>query len=135
VDDFGTGYSSLTYLKRFPVTTLKIDRSFVSGLGSDDDDAAIVTSVINLARAMHLGCIAEGVETEQQRVVLQSLGCAYGQGYLWSPALDIAAFEDWLNRGAAAAPASPGAHSAAPAPPGRHRRAPGSSPARRGLRR
>ena len=97
VDDFGTGYSSLTYLKRFPVTALKIDRSFVSGLGSNSDDAAIVTSVINLARSMGLDCIAEGVETEQQRLVLQALGCTLGQGFLWSPAMDEATFETWIG--------------------------------------
>lgn len=105
VDDFGTGYSSLTYLKKFPVTTLKIDRSFVSGLGTNSDDAAIVTSVINLARSMGLDCVAEGVETEQQRLVLQALGCSFGQGFLWSPALDAAMFETWL--GGAAPPAEP----------------------------
>ncbi len=97
VDDFGTGYSSLTYLKRFPVTALKIDRSFVSGLGSNSDDAAIVTSVINLARSMGLDCIAEGVETEQQRLVLQALGCALGQGFLWSPAMDEETFGTWIG--------------------------------------
>lgn len=97
IDDFGTGYSSLTYLKKFPVTTLKIDRSFVSGLGRDSDDAAIVTSVISLARAMGLDCIAEGVETEDQRLVLEVLGCGFGQGFLWSPAMDIEAFETWLG--------------------------------------
>jgi diguanylate cyclase (GGDEF)-like protein/PAS domain S-box-containing protein len=100
IDDFGTGYSSLTYLKRFPATALKIDRSFVHGLGSNGDDAAIVTSVIGLARAMGLHCIAEGVETEQQRLVLQALGCPFGQGFLWSPALDLAAFELWVSTAA-----------------------------------
>ena len=99
VDDFGTGYSSLTYLKQFPVTTLKIDRSFVSGLGKNHDDAAIVTSVINLARSMGLDCIAEGVETQEQRLVLQALGCSLGQGFLWSPALDAATFATWLGDG------------------------------------
>ena len=96
VDDFGTGYSSLTYLKQFPVTTLKIDRSFVNGLGHNGDDAAIVSSVISLAKAMQLECIAEGVETEQQRLVLQALGCVYGQGFLWSPALPPDALDRWL---------------------------------------
>jgi hypothetical protein len=98
VDDFGTGYSSLTYVKRFPVTSLKIDRSFVGGLGVDDDDAAIVSSVISLARAIRVECIAEGVETEQHRLALQAFGCQYAQGYLWSPALDAASFEAWLRR-------------------------------------
>lgn len=97
VDDFGTGYGSLTYLKRFPATTLKIDRSFVSGLGKHSDDAAIVTSVISLARSMGLDCIAEGVETDEQRLILQSLGCNRGQGFLWSPGLDAATFETWLG--------------------------------------
>jgi diguanylate cyclase (GGDEF)-like protein/PAS domain S-box-containing protein len=100
IDDFGTGYSSLTYLKRFPVTALKIDRSFVSGLGSNGDDAAIVTSVINLARAMQFDCIAEGVETEQQRLILQALGCPLAQGFLWAPALDLPALQLWLSEAA-----------------------------------
>jgi PAS domain S-box-containing protein/diguanylate cyclase (GGDEF)-like protein len=97
VDDFGTGYSSLTYLKQFPVTALKIDRSFVSGLGQNSDDAAIVFSVLSLARAMQLECIAEGVETEQQRLVLQALGGTYAQGFLWAPAMDAATFETWAG--------------------------------------
>lgn len=98
VDDFGTGYSSLTYLKRFPVTCVKIDRSFVSGLGEDAQDSAIVSSVLNLARAMGLECIAEGVETQAHREVLQELGCQLGQGYLWSPALSGEELELWMAR-------------------------------------
>lgn len=77
--DFGTGYSSLTYLKRFPVTSLKIDRSFVSGPGSNRDDAAMVASFNDLARAVQLDCLAQGAETGQQRLVLQALGCVFGQ--------------------------------------------------------
>ncbi len=84
IDDFGTGYSSLVYLKRFPVDELKVDRSFVSGLGTNPDDAAIVASVVSLARAVGLVAIAEGVETAEQLAALQELGCALGQGYLWS---------------------------------------------------
>lgn len=98
IDDFGTGYSSLTYLKRFPVTALKIDRSFINGLGSDEDDAAIVASVISLARAVHLDCIAEGIETDQQRGALQHLGCGYGQGFLWSPARTADDFDQWARQ-------------------------------------
>jgi diguanylate cyclase (GGDEF)-like protein/PAS domain S-box-containing protein len=90
VDDFGTGYSSLTYLQRFPVDTLKVDRSFVDGVsmaGSARGDRAIVAGVIDLAHAFGLTTIAEGVETPEQLETLRQLGCEQGQGYLWSPAL------------------------------------------------
>jgi len=86
IDDFGTGYSSLVYLKRFPVDLLKVDRSFVGGLGQNKDDDAIVQSVITLAHAFGIAAVAEGVETREQLEVLQGLGCEFGQGYLWSPA-------------------------------------------------
>jgi diguanylate cyclase (GGDEF)-like protein/PAS domain S-box-containing protein len=87
IDDFGVGYSSLVYLKRFPVDLLKVDRSFVSGLGQDRDDLAIVHSVIELARAFGISAVAEGIETPEHLAILQRLGCEYGQGYLWSPAM------------------------------------------------
>jgi diguanylate cyclase (GGDEF)-like protein/PAS domain S-box-containing protein len=83
VDDFGTGYSSLTYLKRFPVEAIKIDRSFVSGLGNNADDTAIVDAVVRLGSALNLTVVAEGVETKAQAVALQALGCDRGQGYLF----------------------------------------------------
>jgi len=98
VDDFGTGYSSLTYVKRFPVTTLKVDRSFVTGVDQDTDDAAIVASVVNLAHAVRLDCIAEGVETHAQRAVLQALGCGYAQGFLWAPPMTADAFDRWSEK-------------------------------------
>jgi EAL domain-containing protein (putative c-di-GMP-specific phosphodiesterase class I) len=82
VDDFGTGYSSLLYLKRYPVNALKIDRSFVAGLGIDAVDDAIVSSVIGLARAVGAISIAEGVETPAQLAALRDLGCGFAQGYL-----------------------------------------------------
>ncbi|HVE45360.1 MAG TPA: EAL domain-containing protein [Acidimicrobiales bacterium] len=97
VDDFGTGFSSLTYLKRFPVDTLKIDRSFVEGLGQDQEDRAIVASVVDLAHAFGLTTIAEGVETLEQLDELRTIGCEQGQGYLWSPPLSAEEAEGWIR--------------------------------------
>jgi diguanylate cyclase (GGDEF)-like protein len=83
IDDFGTGYSSLAYLKRLPVTTLKIDRSFVSAMLDDGQDALIVQSTIDLARNLGLWVVAEGIEDEATRVALAELGCHAGQGFLF----------------------------------------------------
>lgn len=103
IDDFGTGYSSLAYLKRFPIGRLKIDRSFVKGLPSDESDAGIVRAIANMARALRLELIAEGVETEAQLQFMKQLGCQQFQGFIKSPALDVVSFESMMD---AARPAS-----------------------------
>ena len=108
LDDFGTGYSSFTYLKRFPVDALKIDRSFVQGLGVDADDEAIVASVVSLARSVGKSVTAEGVETPAQLRALRALGVDAAQGFLWSPALAEDALAGWLaDHDALAATARP----------------------------
>ncbi len=84
VDDFGTGYSSLTYLKKFPVESIKIDKSFVAGLGLEAGDTSIVTAVVQLGHALGLTVVAEGVESPLQLNRLRELGCDRGQGYLFS---------------------------------------------------
>ena len=100
IDDFGTGYSSLSYLKRFPIGRLKIDRSFVQGLPNDVRDAGIVRAILQMAAALGMKVIAEGVETEAQRAFLQDVGCDSFQGFLFAPALDALSFEQRLARDA-----------------------------------
>jgi EAL domain-containing protein (putative c-di-GMP-specific phosphodiesterase class I) len=82
IDDFGTGYSSLSYLHRFPIDTIKIDRSFVSGVASDKSSAGIVRAIIAVARELKLTVVAEGVETEEQLRYLRQQRCDMAQGYL-----------------------------------------------------
>jgi diguanylate cyclase (GGDEF)-like protein/PAS domain S-box-containing protein len=107
LDDFGTGYSSLTFVRQLPVTTIKIDRSFTQHITDRRDDQAIAASVIDLARAVGLRTVAEGVETPEQLAKLHSLGCQAGQGYLWSsalPARDLVARLRCEPQGFASAP-------------------------------
>jgi len=99
IDDFGTGYSSLAYLKRFPVDGLKIDRTFVDGLGTDPDDSAIVAAILSMARALRLRVSAEGVETPTHARELVGLGCTRAQGFLYGPAAPAEDVERWLELG------------------------------------
>jgi EAL domain-containing protein (putative c-di-GMP-specific phosphodiesterase class I) len=92
VDDFGTGFSALGYLRRHPVTGVKIDRGFVDGLGRDPEDEEIVRAVVAMSSALGLSTVAEGVETPAQCAVLVALGVVLGQGYLWGEAVEPAAF-------------------------------------------
>ncbi|HET6818802.1 MAG TPA: EAL domain-containing protein [Mycobacteriales bacterium] len=89
IDDFGTGYSSLSYLSRLPVDTLKLDRTFVENVTTQQDAMAIARSVVDLARGLRLNAVAEGVETEEQARLLHRLGCPEAQGWLWSRALPL----------------------------------------------
>lgn len=106
IDDFGTGYSSLAHLRRFPVDSLKIDRSFVANLGEEPEATAIVTAIVHLARALDLTTVAEGVESAAQRNQLQLLGCQLGQGYHWGPPLPAEHMRTWLTQTTSLVPAA-----------------------------
>ncbi len=97
IDDFGTGYSSLAYLRRLPIDTLKVDRSFVMNADRDEGDAQIVRTIIALAHSLHLEVLAEGVESEAQAAFLRSCGCATVQGFLYARPLPAPALEAWLR--------------------------------------
>jgi EAL domain-containing protein (putative c-di-GMP-specific phosphodiesterase class I) len=97
LDDFGTGYSSLSYLSRLPLDQLKIDRSFVSRLPEDGNDATVAQTIIGMGRGLNLEVIAEGVETEEQRAFLQQHGCDAFKGYLIARPLPLAEFEAMLR--------------------------------------
>jgi diguanylate cyclase (GGDEF)-like protein len=98
IDDFGTGYSSLAYLKRLPVDAVKIDKSFVLGMSTDDNDGAIVRSTIDLARNLGLRVVAEGVETSDIWTVLRDLGCDLAQGYLISKPIPGDELTNWFGQ-------------------------------------
>ena len=97
VDDFGTGYSSMSYLRRFPIDKLKIDRGFIAELISRADDASIVRAIVSLAHSLRLKVVAEGVETSEQLNVLRSLGCDQYQGFCFSPAVPATQFAALLR--------------------------------------
>jgi diguanylate cyclase (GGDEF)-like protein/PAS domain S-box-containing protein len=99
LDDFGTGYSSLTYVRRFPIDTLKIDRSFIDGIVGSTEDEAIVTAVLSMGRALGVHVVAEGVETEEQAARLRTLGCKLAQGYLFSRPISADAARELLATG------------------------------------
>lgn len=97
IDDFGQGYSSLSYLHRFPVNALKIDRSFVELMSLGGQNLAIIRTIIILAHALDMSVVAEGVETREQMSMLKQLGCEYGQGYFFSRPLIAAAAEQIIK--------------------------------------
>jgi predicted signal transduction protein with EAL and GGDEF domain len=116
MDDFGTGYSSLAHLRDLPISALKIDRSFVAEIGGQPDALAIVAWVIELAGAVGVAVVAEGVETEEQAELLRGLGCRTAQGWLWGPALPVTTLLDGTGSH------SVGPESARPATPGHGKR-------------
>ena len=94
IDDFGTGYSSMSYLKKLPIDTLKIDREFIKELESDEDSKSITGAIIALSKSLKLTTVAEGVENEEQRLILGEKNCDMMQGYLYSKPLSL---EDLLK--------------------------------------
>ena len=97
IDDFGTGYSSLAYLKRFDIDFLKIDKTFVRDIETDDNDLALSKAIIVMAHALGLKVIAEGVETANQLQMLKDAGCDYAQGYFFSEPTSVDDFETLLQ--------------------------------------
>jgi diguanylate cyclase (GGDEF)-like protein/PAS domain S-box-containing protein len=97
IDDFGVGYSSLAYLQRFPIDTLKIDRSFVSGIGHDKNDTALVTAIIAMAQSLQLTVVGEGVESADQAAFLKAHGCRAGQGFYFGEPVSADAFDELLR--------------------------------------
>jgi diguanylate cyclase len=109
LDDFGTGYSSFAYLREFPITELKIDKLFVTHIAERDKDRRIVQALLELCRAFDLRSVCEGVENTESRDLLKKLGCDRGQGYFYSPAMDIDKFTAWITNYHAAPSSTPAA--------------------------
>jgi EAL domain-containing protein (putative c-di-GMP-specific phosphodiesterase class I) len=99
IDDFGTGYSSLAYLKRFPLDSLKVDRSFIKDLPGDGDDAAITKAIVAMAHSLKLEVVAEGVETTEQLAFLQQHGCDQIKGFLFSRPVPVIRFRSCSRAG------------------------------------
>ena len=99
IDDFGTGYSSLNYLKKFPIDTVKVDRSFVMDIPKSEDDMAITSAVIAMAHQLKMSVVAEGVETHAQRKFLENHDCEYAQGYLFGKPMPMEEIRAALARG------------------------------------
>ena len=97
IDDFGTGYSSLSYLHRFPIDTLKVDRSFIMEMESTEGSAELVKTIVALGHNLGMNVVAEGIETESQSDKLRALQCEYGQGYLFAKPLTVEAASDLLR--------------------------------------
>ena len=97
IDDFGTGYSSLAHLQRFPVDALKIDRSFISGLKSNEEGATLIHSLVQLGKALSIETFAEGIEQQHELALLREEDCDSGQGFLIARPLDVAATEEFLQ--------------------------------------
>ena len=102
IDDFGTGYSSISYLRKLPVNVVKIDKSLIAGLGSDEEQSNFVAAVLHLIHACGLTAVAEGIETAEQAAELVRLGCASGQGYYFSRPVPAAQIEALIQPGARA---------------------------------
>ena len=97
IDDFGTGYSSLAYLRQFPVDALKIDRSFISGIAGSKGSAALIHTLVQLGKTLHIETLAEGIEDQAQLQTLQREHCDHGQGFLFSRPLDVDAVKAFLD--------------------------------------
>ncbi|RZL29235.1 MAG: EAL domain-containing protein [Sphingomonas sp.] len=98
IDDFGTGYSSLAYLQRLPAKVVKIDQSFVRDLANHEREQALVRSMISLSHDLDYRVVAEGIETMEAAELLKQMGCDEGQGYFFARPMELASFEQWLDR-------------------------------------